>query len=186
MSLQFQTCAFTTGILAAIPRLRCYALSLCRTADGADDLVQETLFKALSQRARFRADSNLNAWLFTILRNTFLNHTRKLKREVQDVDGTYSARLSTAPTHDAALDLRDFRAALALLPAPQRQALLLVGALGYSYEEAAALSGAESGTIKSRVSRARRHLLGALDVLGPMDFAAAPVTTAPTAHLTYA
>lgn len=186
MPMQLQTCAFTAGIISAMPSLRRYALSLCRTADGADDLVQETLFKAWSQRTRFQTGSNLNAWLFTILRNTFLNQTRKLKREVQDVDGIYSARISTAPAHDAALDMRDFRAALAVLPAPQREALLLVGALGHSYEEAATLTGAESGTIKSRVSRARQHLLGMLYVLGPMDFASAPAATAPTPLYAYA
>ncbi len=185
MPLQPKNCAFTVGLLSAMPSLRRYALSLCRTADGADDLVQETLFKAWSQRERFQVGSNLNAWLFTILRNSFLNQLRKHKREVQDVDGAHSARLSTQPTHDATLDMRDFRTALAVLPAAQREALILVGAFGHSYIEAAELTGTESGTIKSRVSRARTHLMGMLHVLGPMDFAAAPAVTAPTPICAY-
>ena len=180
MPMQLQTCAVTAGIISAMPGLRRYALSLCRNADGADDLVQETMFRAWAQRARFQPGTNLNAWLFTILRNCFLNQMRKLKREVQDVDGIHSARVCTQPAHDAVLNMRDFHAALAVLPAPQREALLLVGALGHSYDEAALLTGAESGTIKSRVSRARQHLLGMMDVLGPMDFASAPTATAPT------
>ncbi len=180
-----QTTAFTAGLIAAMPGLRRYALSLCRTADCADDLVQETLYKAWSQQARFQVGSNLNAWLFTILRNSFFNQTRKRKREVQDVDGVYSARLSTSPTHDAALDLRDVCSALATLPAPQREALLLVGALGHSYYEAAELAGAETGTIKSRVSRARQQILGMMQLLGPMDFAAPPPATAPTPLCAY-
>ncbi|MBW6506875.1 MAG: sigma-70 family RNA polymerase sigma factor [Rhodobacteraceae bacterium] len=180
MPRPLQTCAFTAGIISAMPSLRRYALSLCRTADGADDLVQETLFKAWSQRERFQAGTNLGAWLFTILRNSFLNQTRNRKREVQDCDGIHSARLSTRPAHDAALDMRDFRKALATLPTRQRQALVLVGELGHSYNEAALLTGAETGTMKSRVSRARSHMQALMQVIGPMDFASAPAATAPT------
>lgn len=174
--------AIAVGIIAAMPSLRRYALSLCRSADGAEDLTQETLLKAWSHRARFQPGSNLNAWLFTILRNTFLNGIRKQKREVQDVDGLYSARLRSAPAHDAALDLSDFLAAFASVPAPQRKALVLVGALGHSYDEAALLAGTAPGTIKSRVSRARQHLMRAMQVQGAMDFASAPPTTAATPH----
>lgn len=181
MTKPLHACAFSAGIVAAMPSLRRFALSLCRTPDGADDLVQETLFKAWSQRARFQAGSNLNAWLFTILRNSFLNQTRNRKREVQDVEGIHSARLSTPPAHDAALDMRDFRAALATLPTHQRQALVLVGELGHSYGEAALLIGAQTGTMKSRVSRARAQMQALMQVIGPMDFASAPMATAPTA-----
>ncbi|MDP1667613.1 sigma-70 family RNA polymerase sigma factor [Phaeovulum sp.] len=179
MLTQTRSAEFSAGIITAMPSLRRFALSLCRTADGADDLVQETLAKAWAEQARFLPGSNLHAWLFTILRNSFLNQRRKLKREVQDVDGVFSARLHSAPAHDGALDLRDFRTALAKLPKVQRQALMLVGALGHSYDDAATLSGSESGTIKSRVSRARRQLLDLLQVAGPMDFAPSPSATAP-------
>lgn len=172
------TPAFKAGIIAAIPGLRRRALSLSRSSDRADDLVQETLLKAWVHQARYQADSNLNAWLFTIMRNSFLNQLRKQKREVQDIDGVYTSRLRAVPAHDATLDLHDFQKALAVLPAPQRQALMLVGALGHSYDEAAALAGSESGTIKSRVSRARRQLMSVLHVAGPMDYASAPPTTA--------
>jgi RNA polymerase sigma-70 factor (ECF subfamily) len=170
----------TSEIVAAMPSLRRYAHSLCRSADGAEDLMQETLLKAWTQHTRLQPGSNLNAWLFTILRNTFLNRLRKQKREVQDVDGIYSSRQSSAPAHDAVLDLHDFLAALAVLPLRQREALVLVGALGHSYDEAAVLMGAEVGTIKSRVSRARLHLMNMMQVQGPLDFASAPPTTLPT------
>lgn len=180
MPVQAHSSKFGAEIVTAMPALRRYALSLCRSNDGADDLVQETMLKAWTQQARFEPGSNLNAWLFTILRNSFLNQTRKTRREVQDVDGIHGARLSSAPAHDAALDLRDFRAALAVLPKAQGQALVLVGAFGHSYGEAAELAGSESGTIKSRVSRARRHLMGLLRISGPIDFAAAMPATAAT------
>lgn len=186
MTLQLVKPAIAAGIVAAMPSLRRYAHSLCRSADGAEDLVQETLLKAWSHRAKYQPGSNLNAWLFTILRNTFLNGIRKKKREVQDVDGLYSGRLRTDPAHDATLDLSDFLAAFASVPAPQRKALMLVGALGHSYDEAALLAGTAAGTIKSRVSRARQHLMSAMQVQGAMDFASTPPATAATPHYAYA
>jgi RNA polymerase sigma-70 factor, ECF subfamily len=150
--------AISAGIIAAMPSLRRYALSLCRTTDRADDLMQETLLKAWLNHERFQAGSNLNAWLFTILRNAFLDENRKHNREVQYADSTYSAKLHSYPAHDATLDLSDFLAALTAVPKLQREALVLVGALGHSYEEAACLMGTAPGTVKSRVSRARQHL----------------------------
>jgi RNA polymerase sigma-70 factor (ECF subfamily) len=182
MPTQPEMLAFAAGIVAAMPSLARYAQSLCRSADDAEDLVQETLLKAWSHRGGYEPGSNLKAWLFTILRNTFLNGIRKKKREVQDVDGIYSARLRTDPAHHASLDLSDFLVAFAQVPAPQRKALVLVGALGHSYDEAALLAGTAPGTIKSRVSRARQYLMRAMQVQGAMDFASAPPATAATPH----
>ncbi len=159
-------------LLAAIPSLRAFAISLCGNPDRADDLVQDTLVKAWTNLHRFERGTNLNAWLFTILRNGFFSDHRKKVREVEDVDGTYSNRLTTIPAQGAHLDFEDFRAALMKLPHDQREALLLVGAQGFSYEETAEICGCAIGTIKSRVNRARSRLvellmLGDADDLGP-------------------
>ena len=102
--------------------------------------------------------TNLKAWLFTILRNTYFSERRKRRREVEDADGSYAATLATHPEQHGHMDMQDFRAALARLPDDQREALILVGAAGFSYEEAAEISGCAVGTIKSRVNRARNRL----------------------------
>ena len=174
--------SFQNAMLAARPRMRGYALSLCRKADQADDLTQETMVKALANQARFVPGSDLHGWLFTILRNHFLGQLRRQKREVQDVDGNSSARLRIEPAHDAVLDLRDFRAALGALPQTQRQALLLVGALGHSCEQAARLAGCQPGTVKSRVSRARQTLISELKIEGARDYISALPSCAPVRH----
>jgi len=160
------------ALLAAVPNLRAFGISLCGDADRADDLVQDTLVRALAHLDRFERGTNLNAWLFTILRNLFHSEYRKRRREVEDVDGTYASRLTTLPDQHAHLDFEDLRAALAKLPHDQREALILVGASGFSYEEAANICGCAIGTIKSRVNRARSRLAELLTVeetadLGP-------------------
>jgi RNA polymerase sigma-70 factor, ECF subfamily len=160
------------ALLGAVPALRAFALSLSGHMDRADDLVQDTLLRALANIDRFEPGTNLNAWLFTILRNLFHSEYRKRRREVEDADGGYAATLRAAPGQHAHLDLEDLRAALAKLPADQREALLLVGASGFSYEDAAAVCGCAIGTVKSRVNRARRRLaelmfLDDFDDLGP-------------------
>jgi RNA polymerase sigma-70 factor (ECF subfamily) len=114
----------------------------------------------------------LNAWLFTILRNLFHSEYRKRRREVEDPDGSYAGRLKVQPEQGSHLDFEDFRSALAQLPSDQREALLLVGASGFSYEEAANICGCAIGTVKSRVNRARLRLASVLNVtdiddLGP-------------------
>ena len=114
--------------------------------------------RALANIDRFEPGTNLNAWLFTILRNLFHSEFRKRQREVEDADGGYAATLARLPEQHAHLDFEDLRAALAKLPPDQREALLLVGAQGFSYEDAAAICGCAVGTIKSRVNRARRRL----------------------------
>src|SRR3954466_8820254 len=146
------------AMLAAVPSLRAFAISLTGNFDRADDLVQDTLVRALANIDRFERGTNLNAWLFTILRNLFHSEWRKMKREVEDVEGAYAARLSTIPEQGGRLDLADFRTALGNLPADQREALLLIGASGFSYEEAAQICECAVGTIKSRVNRARSRL----------------------------
>ncbi len=144
--------------MAEIGSLRAFAVSLCGDKERADDLVQETLFKAWNHLESFKEGTNLKAWLFTILRNTYFSERRKRRREVEDADGVYAARLSTNPEQHGHMDMQDFRAALTQLPDDQREALILVGAAGFSYEEAAEISGCAVGTIKSRVNRARTRI----------------------------
>ncbi|RNF34670.1 RNA polymerase sigma factor [Paracoccus methylarcula] len=141
-----------------LPALRAFALSLTREGASADDLVQDTIVKAWTNMDKFQAGTNLRAWLFTILRNTFYSARRKTKREVSDSDGLHAARLSTRPDHDGRLALRDFRVAFEQLPDEQREALILVGASGFSYEEVAEMTGVAIGTVKSRANRGRRKL----------------------------
>ena len=143
-------------------------MSLCGDIERADDLVQETLLKAWDHLESFQEGTNLRAWLFTILRNTYFSECRRRRREVEDRDGTKAAELAVHPGQQGHLDMQDFRRALNLLPPDQREALILVGAAGFSYEEAAAISGCAVGTIKSRVNRARSKLT---ELLGVVDAA---------------
>jgi RNA polymerase sigma-70 factor, ECF subfamily len=147
-----------TDLIAAIPRLRAFAVSLSGNRDRADDLVQETLTKALQHLNSFDKGSNLIAWLFTILRNTYYSEFRKRQREVQDTDGKYTSTLVSKADQELHLEYVDFREALQKLPPDQREALILVGASGMSYDEAAEICKCAVGTIKSRVSRARQRL----------------------------
>ncbi len=168
-------------LLAAVPNLRAFAMSLTNNRDRADDLVQDTIARAWANFDRFERGTSLNAWLFTILRNLFHSEYRKRKREVEDADGAFAARLKTHPDQHAHLDYEDFRAALAKLPLDQREALLLVGAQGMSYEEAAEVCQVAVGTIKSRVNRARTRLATLLDLdgevgIGPDDVTKAALT----------
>lgn len=145
-------------LLAAIPAMRAFAISLSGKPDRADDLVQETLMKAWANLSSFVPGTNLRAWLFTILRNIFYSQYRRRKREVEDADGHMAAGLSTAPEQNGHMDFEDFRVALQKLPPDQREALILVGASGLSYEEAADICQCAVGTVKSRVNRARVKL----------------------------
>ena len=153
-------------LLSIIPNLRAFALSLTRAGDRADDLVQETLMKAWNKFHLFQEGTNLKAWVFTIMRNEFYSQMRKRGREVQDTDGAFSSQLATHPQQDGHMDMHDFRAALEDLPEDQREALVLIGANGFSYEEAAEITGVAIGTIKSRVSRARSKLMSELQISG--------------------
>ncbi|WP_110813020.1 RNA polymerase sigma factor [Pseudoroseicyclus aestuarii] len=141
-----------------LPAMRAFALSLTRNGAQADDLVQDTVVKAWTNFDKFKPGTNLRAWLFTILRNTFYSGRRKAQREVPDVDGVFTASLAEKPAHDGRLQMNDFLRAFAKLPDEQREALALVGASGFSYEEAADMCGVAIGTIKSRANRARVRL----------------------------
>lgn len=156
--------------IACIPSLRAFAASLVGVGDRADDLVQEALMKGWGNLASFTEGTNVKAWLFTILRNAFYSSYRKTKREVQDTDGIYSGNLAEHPQQDGHLDLADFRQALDLLPSDQREALILVGASGFSYEEAAEICGCAIGTVKSRVNRARARLADILSVYSAEEY----------------
>ena len=145
-------------IIEYLPAMRAFAMSLTRNSAAADDLVQDTVVKAWKNFDKFKQGTNLRAWLFTILRNTFYSSRRKAKREVADTDGIMAESLAEKPHHDGRLAMADFEKAFAQLPDEQREALILVGASGFSYEEAAETCEVAVGTIKSRISRARIRL----------------------------
>lgn len=151
-------------LIAAVPNLRAFANSLCGDPTRADDLVQDTLVKAWTNLSSFEKGSNLKAWLFTILRNTYFSDLRKLRREVEDADGVMAERMSVLPEQHGHMDLIDFKKAFGTLSADQKEVLLLVGAEGFSYEEAAEITSAAVGTVKSRVNRARNALAKALAI----------------------
>lgn len=145
-------------LIELLPSMRAFAMSLTRQSAAADDLVQDTVLKAWSNFDKFEPGSNLRAWLFTILRNTYYSDRRKKVREVEDGDGILTGQLSEKPAHDGHLQMRDFRVAFAKLSDEQREALMLVGASGFSYEEASDMCGCAVGTIKSRINRGRQRL----------------------------
>jgi len=146
------------AMLAAVPNLRAFAVSLCGDVDRANDLVQETLLRAWSHLDSFEPGTNMSAWLFTILRNHFRTEYRKRRREVEDADGDYAERLTTPEAQTGHIEFAELRKALVKLPTDQREALILIGASGFSYEEAAQICNCAVGTIKSRVNRARTRL----------------------------
>ena len=149
---------FNDDLLQLVPNLRAFARSLTRNVTSADDLVQDTLVKAISYKDKYTEGTNLRAWTFTIMRNTFYNDRVKASREAEDPEGDLSAQLSVKPDHDGRLQYAEFKEAFAQLSDERREALTLVGALGMSYEEAAETCGVAVGTIKSRVGRARKDL----------------------------
>ena len=162
--------AIREQVLATVPSLRAFAISLSGNIDRADDLVQETLLRALAHIDSFQPGTNMPAWLFTILRNLFRSEYRKRRREVEDVDGSYAEQLTFSPEQSTRLEINEFREALKALPPEQREALILVGASGFSYEEAAKICGCAVGTIKSRVNRARSRLAAILAIESANDF----------------
>src|SRR5262249_26224774 len=158
------------AVLAAVPSLRAFAISLSGNVDRADDLVQETLLRAMANIESFQPGTNMSAWLFTILRNLFRSEYRKRRREVEDTDGSYAESLKSHPEQHSRVECEEFREALGKLPPDQREALILVGASGFSYEEAAAICECAVGTIKSRVNRARTRLAELLAIDSTDDF----------------
>lgn len=162
--------------------LRAFALNLTRNDATADDLVQDTVVKAWKNIDKFEQGTNMRAWLYTILRNTFYSDYRKRRREVQDSEGHFAATLSVKPDHDGRLAMDDFMVAFNQLGDEQREALTLVGASGFAYHEAAEMCGVATGTMKSRVNRARARLaellnLNAHDTLDMTDKSTLAVIT---------
>jgi RNA polymerase sigma-70 factor (ECF subfamily) len=150
--------AFQAELMQAVPHLRAFAMSLTRDRERAEDLVQDTVLRAWDKRSYFEPGSNLDAWLFTIMRNGFFSAHRKVSREVEDADSSHASTLIALPDQVDRLVVQDLAAALAKLPQDQREALLLVGAEGMTYDEVAEVQGVATGTIKSRVNRARSRL----------------------------
>lgn len=146
---------FKDQLALVIPHLRAFGRSLSGNRDTADDLVQETLLKAWAARKRFQAGTNMRAWTFIILRNLFLSQMRRARFKGEWDDVTAAKILAAPAAQDKHVDLGDMQRALLQLPQPQREALILVGAGGFAYEEAAQICGCAVGTIKSRVARGR-------------------------------
>ena len=154
---------FKAQLGAVIPHLRAFGRSLSGNRDLADDLVQETLLKAWAARARFQAGTNMRAWTFIILRNHYLSQMRRSRFRGEWDDLTADRILAAPAGQDKHVELSDMQRALLQLPQPQREALILVGAGGFAYEEAAEICGVAVGTIKSRVARGRAALEQLMD-----------------------
>ena len=150
--------AFKRELLPLIPQLRAFARTLAGDPTAADDLAQDALMKAWDARASFEIGTNMKAWTFMILRNQFYSEKRRSWRQAQLDQETAERTLIAIDDPSAPLSLDELRLGLGMLPAEQREALILVGAGGFAYEEAAAICGCAVGTVKSRVSRARRAL----------------------------
>ncbi len=171
-------------LVTHLPALRAFALSLTRNRATADDMIQDTVLKAWSNMDKFEPGTKMRAWLFTILRNNYYSSRRKLSREVADIDNAFSDSLSVKPDHDGRLQMMDFKVAFAQLADEHREALILIGASGFSYDDAAEMCGVASGTMKSRVNRARSKLTELLqldddDVLELTDSATMAVVGSP-------
>ena len=149
---------FKDQLAVVIPHLRAFGRSLSGSRDLADDLVQETLLKAWAARARFQAGTNMRAWTFIILRNLFLSQMRRSRFKGEWDDFTADKLLAMPAGQDRQIDLADLQRGLMQLPQAQREALILVGAGGFAYEEAASICDCAVGTIKSRVARGRAAL----------------------------
>lgn len=150
---------FKSELVTHLSAVRALARSLCGGTALADDLTQEALVKAWASRDSYTPGTNMRAWLCTILRNVFYSHIRRHAREIQDVEGVHAGKLVAQPEQQGHVELRDLAEAMQKLPEDQREALMLVAAAGFSYEEAADICTCAVGTIKSRVSRARQTLL---------------------------
>jgi RNA polymerase sigma-70 factor (ECF subfamily) len=155
--------AFQRDLVGLIPHLRAFARTLCGDAAAADDLAQDATLKAWDARSSFQMGTNMKAWTFMILRNQFYSEKRRSWRQSQ-LDQEAAERTLVAPDDpEAPVALDEMRLAMGMLPNEQREALILVGAGGFAYEEAADICGCAVGTVKSRVSRARRALQNILE-----------------------
>ncbi|WP_395394032.1 sigma-70 family RNA polymerase sigma factor [Novosphingobium sp. BL-8A] len=155
--------AFRIELLGVLPHLRAFARGLSGRPDFADDLVQEALIKAWTARERYTPGTNMRAWTFAILRNHYLSELRKSRRQTDLDEGTVERLLVMEADQESPLHLGDMEVALQKLAPERREAVLLVGASGFSYEEAAEIAGCPIGTMKSRVARARGDLTRLLD-----------------------
>lgn len=150
-------------IIALLPELRAFSRFLCRERSAADDLLQNTVVVALAKQHQFEPGTNLKAWLFTIMRTQFYSEMRSTRRRMNALDGNAAVDgADVSPSPERRAELMDLAAALWRLSPQYREALILVGAGGFSYEEAARLCGCAVGTMKARVSRARRQLAEAV------------------------
>ena len=149
-------------VIELIPRLRAYARVLTRDANDADDLVQETLVKALSNLHSFQRGTMLRAWMFTIMRNSFYTNVKKRARERPGAEDCVSGFLTVMPDHDRYIHNKRLIAAIERLPQHYREILILVVMLGESYDDAATLCNVAVGTVKSRVNRARKLVIEAM------------------------
>ncbi len=147
------------AMLGAVPQLRAFAIKLCRNVDQADDLVQETIARGCKNIALFEPGTNMVAWLTTILRNHFLSECRSASYRLADPIEEHADTLSIPPAQFTCVQTQELRAALQDLPQPERAALVMVLGAGYEYAEVAQALGCPTGTVKSRVSRARRKIL---------------------------
>ena len=159
---------FSKDLVAIIPHLRAFARMLCGRRSVADDLTQEALAKAWRSRDAFEPGTNLKAWVFTILRNEFYSQMRRGWREAGWDEEKGAAIAGPGNAQQSAVDLGETARAMTALPDSQREALILVGAGGFTYEEASAICGTRTGTIKSRVARARVALHDMLDGRTPL------------------
>ena len=158
--------AFKRELVALIPHLRAFARTLAGEPAGADDLAQDAMMKAWDARASFQMGTNMKAWTFMILRNQFYSEKRRSWRQTQLDQEAAERTLVAVDDPEAPVALDELRQSLQMLPPEQREALVLVGAGGFAYEEAAAICDCAVGTVKSRVSRARRALHGILEAGG--------------------
>ncbi len=155
---------FRDQLIALTPSLRAYAISLTRTRSLSDDLVQDTLERAWRSRDSFRPDSDLRIWLFSILRNRFIDGCRRQRQTVQNIDGKHTHGLTTPAEQHWHLQYNELLSRIERLPPDSRLALVLIGGAGLSYSQAAKVCDCPVSTIKSRVQRARRLLLEFVDI----------------------
>jgi RNA polymerase sigma-70 factor (ECF subfamily) len=146
-------------IVKLIPALRAFARTFCRNPSDADDLVQETLMKALGNLDKFERGTRLKSWLFTIMRNTFYTRAKVLGREAPGLEDNVSDDTAVAAPQEMAARAHEVQRALQKLPSHYREVLTLVAILGESYEATAEICGCAVGTVKSRLNRARHQIL---------------------------
>ena len=166
-----------TAMLAAMPNLRAFAISLCRNGDYAEDLVQDTLLRACTNIMSFTPGTNMLAWLCTILKNHFLSQRRARRGWSEDIDD-HTDSIASKPMQIVYAECHELQAALAKLGPAQREVIVMIGAFGYSYDEAAKACGCPTGTIKSRVNRARAELAQLLSIERSQNFEEDPIIAA--------